>query len=115
MYKALLGSHLRYADLVWGSLSNTKIRVLQRLENRAFDNIQASKIQGSLIRPIFSTDQMFQFHWSVLKVKIINKVCLESLHDKFAEKTSISKYDTRKGTDLQVAGLNLDCRRKIFN
>ena len=25
MYKALFESHLRYADVVWGSLSNTKI------------------------------------------------------------------------------------------
>ena len=47
VYKALVESHLRYADVVWGSLSNTKISALQRLQNRAFDIIEASKIKDS--------------------------------------------------------------------
>ena len=49
VYKALVESHLRYADVVWGSLSNTKISALQRLQNRAFDIIEASKIKHSFI------------------------------------------------------------------
>ena len=49
VYTALVESHLRYADVVWGSLSNTKISALQRLQNRAFDIIEASKIKDSLI------------------------------------------------------------------
>ena len=49
VYKALVESHLRYADVVWGSLSNTKISALQRLQNRAFDIIEASKIKDSFI------------------------------------------------------------------
>ena len=31
VYKALLESHLRYSDELWGSLSNTKLDHLQRL------------------------------------------------------------------------------------
>ena len=45
VYKALVESHLRYADVVWGSLSNTKTSALQRLQNRAFDITEASKIR----------------------------------------------------------------------
>ena len=105
VYKALVESHLRYADVVWGSLSNTKISALQRLQNCAFEIIQGSKILDSLIRPTFSIDQMFQFDRSVLMYKIINKICPESLHDKFAERSSISKYDTRNKTDLQIPRL----------
>ena len=56
VYKALVESHLRYADVVWGSLSETKITALQRLQNRAFEIIQVSKIKDSLIRPTFSID-----------------------------------------------------------
>ena len=115
VYKALVESHLRYADVVWGSLSETKITALQRLQNRAFEIIQGSKIKDSLIRPTFSIDQMFQFDRSVLMYKIINKICPESLHDKFAERSSISKYDTRNKTDLQIPRLNLDFSRKSFN
>ena len=72
VYKALVESHLRYADVVWGSLSNTKISALQRLQNRAFDIIEASKIKDSFIRPAFNIDQMFQFDRSVLMFKMIN-------------------------------------------
>ena len=114
-YKALVESHLRYAGVVWGSLSNTKITALQRLQNRAFELIQASKIKGSLTRPTFSIDQMFQFNRSVLMFKIIKKICPESLHDKFVERSSISQYDTRNKTDLQIPRLNLDFSRKKFN
>ena len=75
---------------------------LQRLQNRAFEIIQASKIKDSLIRPTLSIDQMFQFDRSVLMYKITNKICPESLHDEFAERYPISKYDTRNKTDLQI-------------
>ena len=59
VYKALVESHLRYADVLWGSLSNTKLTALQRLQNRAFEIIRGSKIKDSLIPPTFSIDQMF--------------------------------------------------------
>ena len=52
VYKRLVESHLRYADVFCGSLSNTKVTALRRLQNRAFDIIQASKIKDSLIRPL---------------------------------------------------------------
>ena len=32
VYKELVESHFRYTDVVWGSLSNTKITALQRLQ-----------------------------------------------------------------------------------
>ena len=35
VYRALLESHLRYCNQIWGSLSNTKLDHLQRLQNRA--------------------------------------------------------------------------------
>ena len=41
VYKAFVESHFRNAEVVWGSLSNTKIRFLQRLQNRAFEIIEA--------------------------------------------------------------------------
>ena len=47
--------------------------------------------------------------------EIISKICPESLHDKFAERSSISKYDTRNKTDLQFPRLNLDFSTKSLN
>ena len=94
MYKALVVSHLRYADVVWESLSNAKMSAFQRLQNRACDIIEASKIKDSLIRPTSSIYKMFQFNRSVQMFKIINKICPESLHQQFAERSTISKYGT---------------------
>ena len=58
MYKAHVKNHLRYPDVIWGSLSNTKISALLKMQNRAFD-IEESTITNFLIRPTFSIDQMF--------------------------------------------------------
>ena len=47
--KGLVASHIRFADVFRGSLTNVKISALQRLPNCAFDIIEASKIKDSLI------------------------------------------------------------------
>ena len=36
VYRALIESHIRYADVIWGSLSNTKIEFLERLQDSSF-------------------------------------------------------------------------------
>ena len=43
IYYALVESHLRYANVVWGSLSNAKVETLQRLQNRAHSIIERTK------------------------------------------------------------------------
>ena len=45
VYRALIESHIRYADVIWGSLSNTKIEFLQRLQDRAVSMIHTSRIK----------------------------------------------------------------------
>ena len=47
--------------------------------------------------------------------KIINKICPESVHNKFAKRSTISKYGTRSKTDLQFPRINLDLSRKSLN
>ena len=47
--------------------------------------------------------------------QIINKIFPESLRDKFAERSTISKYGSWNTTDLQIPRLNLDFSRKGFN
>ena len=41
VYYARIKSHLCYADVIWGSLSKTKIAALQRLQDRAYSIISA--------------------------------------------------------------------------
>ena len=45
IYHALLESHLRHANVVRWSLSNTKFEALQRLQNRAQSIIERAKIK----------------------------------------------------------------------
>ena len=45
LYYTLVDSHLRYANVVWGSLCDTKMEVLQRLQKRAFDIIDSSRLR----------------------------------------------------------------------
>ncbi len=45
VYRALVESHMRYADVIWGSLSNSRKESLQRLQNRAISMIDTSKIK----------------------------------------------------------------------
>ena len=96
-----------YRMLKYQPFSDCKIVFLTLLKHQ--------KIKDSLIRPTFSINQMFQFDRSVLMFRIVNKICPESLHDKFAERSSISKYDTRNKTDLQIPRLNLEFNRKSFD
>ena len=56
---------------------------------------------------------MFQFDRSLMMFKIINKIFPENLQDRFAERSSISKYDTRNKTDLQIPRLNQDFSKTV--
>ena len=39
LYRALVESHIRYADVVWGNLSKIKLHTLQRFQDRALSII----------------------------------------------------------------------------
>ena len=43
VYRALVESHLRYGNLLWGHLSATKICNLQKLQDRAITLIQSAR------------------------------------------------------------------------
>ena len=80
--------------------SSTKMTAIQRLQTVVFEIIQGSRIPQSLLRSSRNVDQSFQFNRSVMMYKIQINICPENLCDKFIERSSISKYDTRGKTDL---------------
>ena len=47
LYYALIESHLRYADVIWCSLSKTKLASLQCLQDRACSIIASARIKDS--------------------------------------------------------------------
>ena len=81
IYHALVESRLRYANIVWGSLSNTIIEALQRLQNRAHSIIKRAKIKHQWSSDLFTVEQLINFDRSVITYKMMNKICPESLWD----------------------------------
>ena len=46
-YYAIVESHLRYADVIWGSLPARKFETLQRLQNRAQLIIESARVKDN--------------------------------------------------------------------
>ena len=114
VYYALIESHLRYANVVWGSLSDTKMEALERLQNRAFRIIDSSRLKDSWERRSLNVNQLMLFDRSVMTFKIVNNLCAEILQNKFQESSSISKYTTKNIRDLHFQRPNLACVKKSF-
>ena len=47
VYRVLVASNMRYADAIWGNLSNSKIESLQRLQDRAISMIHRARIKDN--------------------------------------------------------------------
>ena len=58
VYQALVDSHLRYANMVWGALSNTKVSTHQ---DRVFDLIESSKMKDAYNKNILNVNQLMTF------------------------------------------------------
>ena len=64
---------MRYANVVWGSLSNTKLEALQRLQNRAHSIIERAKIKDQWSGDWLTVEQLINFDRSVMTYKMMNK------------------------------------------
>ena len=95
--------------IVWGSLSDRK--ALQRLQNRAFDIIDSSRLKGLWERWSLNVNQVLNFDRPLMTYKIVNNLCPEILQNKLQERSSISKYNTRNKRDLHFQRLNLECAK----
>ena len=77
VYRALIKSHIRHADVIWGSLSNTEIEVLPRLKDRAVSMIHTSRMKDNWTPKFQSVKQLNTFDGAVMVYKTFNKLCQE--------------------------------------
>ena len=77
VYRALVESHMRYADVIWGSLSKSRKESLQRLQDRAISIIETSRIKDEWSTNFLSAEQLVIFDRAVMAYKIINRLCPE--------------------------------------
>ena len=47
VYRVLVESNIRYADVIWGTLSNSKIESLQSLQDRAISMTHGARIKDN--------------------------------------------------------------------
>ena len=90
VYQALVESHLRYANVVWGALSHTKLSTLQKYQNRAFDLIESAKVKDAWNKNSLKVNQLMAYHRAVMTYKIVNQLGPEGLQNKFIERSAIS-------------------------
>ena len=78
VYEALVESHLRYANVIWGALSDTKISTLQKYQNRALDLIESSQVDA-WSKNLVNISQLITFDRAVMTYKVVNQLCPEGL------------------------------------
>ena len=87
---ALVESQLRYGDVVWGSLSKTKLAALQTLLAQALKIIKNAKIKNTLSCPGMSVENIICFDRNVITYEIIHKVWPDSFLEKCKSRSSFS-------------------------
>ena len=114
VYYAIVESHLRYANEIWGSLPKTKLDILQRLQDRARSIVDNARYKDNWSCDWLSVENIIRFDRSVMTYKIRNKLSPESLWDKFQQRSSQSSYATRNCSDLQIPRLNSEHAKKSY-
>ena len=112
VYYALIESHLRYADVIWGNLSKTKLAALQRLQDRAYSIISSARIKDSWSTSWLNVENLFRYDRNVMTYKIMNRLCPETLWDKFQLR---SFHSTRHCKDLQIPRYRTEFAKKGFH
>ena len=115
VYYGLVESHLRYGDVVWGSLNKTKIKALQRLQNRACSIIENARIKDNWSRSWLNVENIIRYDRNTMTYKIMNKLCPEKFFNKFFPRSSVSKYNTRNCRDLQIPRYRTEFAKKGFH
>ena len=115
VYRALIESHLRYANVIWGSIPSSKIKILQNLQDRARTIIERARIKDDWSYNWLNVEQLIKFVRSALTYKIMNRMCPESLWDKFPQISLHSNYNTRNCKDIQIPRYNLEYVKKGFH
>ena len=112
VYYAIVESHLRYADVIRGSLPTRKLETLQRLQNRAQSIIENARLKDNWSCDWLNVNNLISFDQSVMTYKIMNKLSPESLWDKFELRSMHS--NSRNCHDLQIPRLNTEHAKKGF-
>ena len=115
LYKSLFESHLRYCDIVWNALSNTKLSKSQRLQIRARKLIENAKDKDGWNCTWLDVQSLISFDQGVMTYKILHGLCPDNLRNKFVKRSMASEYKTRNHRDLQIPKVRLEYAKRGFH
>ena len=101
-------SHLRYVNVIWGSIPSSKIKILQNLQDRARTIIERARIKDDWSYNWLNVEQLIKFDRSTMTYNIMNRMCPERLWDKFPQISLHSNYNTRNCKDIHIPRYNLE-------
>ena len=78
-YLALVESHVRYADVIWGSLLDTKIESLQRLQDRAVSMIHTPRIKDNWTPKFYHMNSLLHLIAPLWFIKSLIS-CVQKIH-----------------------------------
>ena len=107
---------LCYTDTVWGELSATSSKTLQRLQNRAARIVlrrNSSKATFNVLRQI-KLETKRKRHKCVLVYKCLNNLVPQYLSDYFTRNCNVHSYNTRRRTDLHLLKVKLSLAKRTF-
>ena len=105
---------MRYCSVIWGSLSNSKLESLQRLQNRERRLIECERHKYGWVCDWLNVCNLIKNDRLIATYKVINGVCPENLKKKFTNRSNISRYNTRKIDDFEIPRLRLEYCTKSF-
>ena len=108
VYHAIFESHLRYGNVVWGSISSSELQAPQCFQNRDL----RARFKDPWPKKWQSAVNLVHFDRCVMAYKIVNKQSPESLWNMFQQRCSISNYNTRNYRDLHTPKLNPELSKK---
>ena len=114
VYRALVESHLRYGNLLWGHLSATKLSNLQKLQERAITLIHSAPSKDRIPSATLDVNELIKLDQAMMVHEILHEQCPEILKQKFTKRSHVSKYETRRANDLQIPRPRLEITKKSF-
>ena len=114
VYRKLIESHLRYGNIIWSCISDTKLDNLQTLQSRAKKLIENGKHKDVWVCDWLPVKKLIKYDRLVMTHKILNGKCPENFQDKFTKRSRVSSYSTRNSRDLHLPKPRLEFTKKSF-
>ena len=116
VYNTLIEPILCYTDTVWGELSATSSKTLQRLQNQAARIVlrRDSSKDNFNVLGWAELETQWKRHKCVLVYKCLNNLVPQYPSDYFIRNYNIHSYTTRRKTDLHLPKAKLSLAKRTF-